>query len=405
MIPLFKVRMPSSVGAAVLDTLYSGLVTEGPKAALFEKIFQGWLGNRNTAIVNSGTSALTLALRMCGAGLDTEIISTPMTCMAANTAAAAMGARIIWADIDPGTGCIDVESARSMITAKTKAIMFVDWAGIPANLDGLASIALDYGVKLIEDAAHSIGARYKGRKIGNLCDYVCFSFQAIKHLTTVDGGAIACADVASYERARWLRWYGLDRHAPRTALWWGGDASEAGYKMHMNDVLATIGIEQIKDLDTTIEQHRRNANWLIDAFVETRGISTPRIDIGIEPSFWVLPLRFSSPELRQHVSDSLTAAGIQNSIVHRRNDSYKMFSKSKRQLPGVDIYAGTMLCVPCGWWISEIEREDIARTVVDAVRGLCEVLVGTRSGREAILSGPRPNCREDIWILHVGGAV
>ena len=373
-IPLFKVHMPTSVGPRLLDTLYSGTVTEGPKSLDFERKFGVWIGNDRTAVVNSGTSALTIALRLAGVGPSTEVVSTPLTCVATNSAVLSLGATIKWADIDVRNGCIDPDSVAEAVSDRTRAILFVDWAGCPANLDALNTIAASCGASTVEDAAHSLGASYRGERIGRHCDFVCFSFQAIKPLTTIDGGAVACRDQAAVERAKRLRWYGLDRSAPKTPTHWAGDLTESGYKMHLNDVLATIGLEQLDHLDSTIECHKRNAQFLIQRLREQEHVTAPLPSEGSDPSFWVLSLRFDSPERRTSVSDALERAGVQSSILHQRNDLYAVFESQRVHLPNLDYLAERILCVPCGWWLSDDALDDIATTIERALSDPTAVL-------------------------------
>ena len=191
-ISLFKVHMPEEVKDSIIKTLYSGFITEGDKAKEFESKFQSWVGNPNTALVNTGTSALTIAIRLAGIKSGDEVISTPQTCLATNAPLFNAGAKIVWADIDPYTGNISPESIKDRITDKTKAIVFVHWSGIPADIDAINKIARENNLKVIEDAAHALGAKYNNIMIGNHSDYVFFSFQAIKQITTVNGGALAC---------------------------------------------------------------------------------------------------------------------------------------------------------------------------------------------------------------------
>ena len=370
-IPLFKVHMPTSVGPTLLETLFSGNVTEGPKSMDFESKFGAWIGNERTAVVNSGTSALTIALRLAGVGADTEVVSSPLTCVATNAAALSLGARIRWADIDVTNGCIDPESVARTVSQHTRAILFVDWAGCPADLDALNTIAAACGAYTVEDAAHSLGAGYRGERVGNHCDFVCFSFQAIKPMTTIDGGAVACRDPAAVERARRLRWYGLDRGAHKTPTRWEGDLIESGYKMHLNDVSATIGLEQLAHIDGVIERHKRNAQILIQRLRGQDHVIVPRPSVGSDPSYWVVSLRFDSPKRRSAVSEALERAGIQSSILHQRNDVYEAFQSSRAHLPNLDHLSDRILCVPCGWWLSDNDLDDIAVTIENAL--LCPI--------------------------------
>ena len=214
-IPLFAVHVPKDVDAPLLEVLHSGYIGQGKKVDEFEKILGDYIGNKNVLTLNSATSGLHLALRLSNVGYGDEVISTAMTCTATNMPIIANGAKIVWADIDSQTGLIDPLDIERKITNKTKAIIIVDWGGTPCDLDAIMAIGKKYKVKVIEDCAHSFGAKYKGRKIGTICDFSVFSFQAIKHITTVDGGALFCLNTDDYKRGKLLRWYGIDREGER----------------------------------------------------------------------------------------------------------------------------------------------------------------------------------------------
>ncbi len=369
-IPLFKVHMPQTVVGPLLETLFSGYVSEGPRAREFEQMLQNWLGNPTTALVNSGTSALELAVRLAGAGDGDEVVSTPMTCLATNEAIANNGASIRWADVDPETGNIDPASVEENIGPKTKAVMIVHWASIPAQIDSVRKIAAEHGLPVIEDAAHALGATYKGVKIGNHSDFVCFSFQAIKHLTTVDGGALACRRREDYERTKLLRWYGSPRLPVKKSTYWDFDVTESGYKKHMNDVTATIGIEQMKYVDGVIAKHRHNGEYLQQNLRGIAGVELMRIDSYIAPSYLFFTLKLDDPASREKFSAQLTQQGVENSVVHVRNDTYTMFKDIRKKLPGVDDFSSRMLGIPCGWWLSLEDLSYIVDTIVAAAAKL-----------------------------------
>ncbi|WP_156346043.1 DegT/DnrJ/EryC1/StrS family aminotransferase [Verrucomicrobium spinosum] len=161
----------------------------GPQVEAFESKLKDWVTSPHVLTLNSGTSALHLALRLAGVEHGDEVISTAMTCMATNVPILANGARIVWADINPKTGNLCPKSVAEKITPKTKAIVCVDWGGYPCDFTELRAIADQHKIALIEDAAHAFGATYKNQKMAALPDFTTFSFQAIKHVTTVDGGA------------------------------------------------------------------------------------------------------------------------------------------------------------------------------------------------------------------------
>jgi dTDP-4-amino-4,6-dideoxygalactose transaminase len=359
MIPLFKVRMPELVIAPLTETLLSGYLTQGPKVDEFERQLADKFTNNKVLTVNTGTSAIHLALRLAGVGAGDEVITTPMTCTATNMPIMERGGQIVWADIQPDTGNIDPKSIRQLITAKTKAIICVHWGGTPCDMDEILGIAKEHGIKVIEDAAHAFGACYKGQRIGSLSDFTCFSFQAIKHLTTIDGGALACKHIDDYRRGKLLRWYGIDRDQPRRDMRCEEDVLEYGYKFHMNDVAATIGIEQLKTVDEVLFAHRRNAFQYDDEF-DDRGIihcQPLRRDIDRLSSFWLYTILIDD---RNRFIQYMMDNGVQTSRVHARNDKHTCFKSARRgPLPGLDEFERHQCSIPVGWWLSQDDRDYI----------------------------------------------
>lgn len=261
MIPLLKVHMPEEVVEPLKDVLMSGYIGQGKVVDEFESRLGTMIGNPNVLTVNSGTSAIHLALRLANVGYGDEVISTPMTCSATNEPILERGAKIIWADIKPRTGEIDPNDIRRKITPKTKAIVCVHWGGYPCNLKAINTIAKEHGIKVIEDAAHAMLAEFGARYIGNHSDFVCFSFQAIKHMTTVDGGALFCHNRDDYKRGKLLRWYGLDRESS-ACFRCEQNIQEHGYKFHMNDVNATIGLVQLNYVREIVTKCQENGDYL-----------------------------------------------------------------------------------------------------------------------------------------------
>lgn len=358
-IPLFTVHMPASVDKPLLDVLHSGYIGQGAKVEEFEAALARFLGTRNVLTLNSGTSALTLALRLANVGPGDEVISTPMTCSATNTPIVAAGARIVWADIDPTTGLIDPLDVERKITPKTKAIMCVDWGGVPCDMDELMRIGEKYGVKVIEDAAHALGATYKRRMVGTVADFTCFSFQAIKHITTVDGGALTCRDSNAYRRGKLLRWYGIDRETDRKDMRCEEDIAEAGYKFHMNDVAAVIGLTVLPDLPGILARHRENAAYYAHKIM-SRFYDHPGVPYDSEPSWWLYTLVLPRAELRPQFMDWMREQGIATSAVHSRNDTHTCFKDSRAILPGVDSFGSREVAIPVHHALSEKDRAYIA---------------------------------------------
>ncbi len=360
-IPLFKVFMPESVLEPVCSVLMSGYIGEGPRVEEFERQLGPWFDNNNVLALNNGTAALQLALRLANVGYQDEVITTAMTCTATNEPILAMGARIVWADIDPWTANIDPDDVERKITPKTKAIMCVHWGGYPCELDELNAIAQKHGIKLIEDACHAFGAVYHEKQIGSHSDFVCFSFQAIKHMTTVDGGALVCKSEADCHRGRLLRWYGIDRNEKRKDLRCEADITEFGYKFHMNDVTAAIGIEQLKYASGTIEKHRANAAQYNKAFAELKSVWTLRYKDDRSSAYWLYTIRVNN---RQEFTEYMKKAGITVSQVHARNDNHTMFRDFKTDLPGIDEFDTGQVSIPVGWWLTDKDITHIINTIV-----------------------------------------
>lgn len=366
MISLFKVHMPPGVEGKISRTLRSGYVTEGPKVREFEQRMAEYLGNRRVAAVNSCTSGLTLSLLAAGVAAGDEVITTPMTCMATNIPIHTIGARIVWADVDPSTGNIDPESVERKVTERTKAISYVHWAGQPADIDRISAVAAKHGLKVVEDAAHAIGAEYDGRKIGNHGDFVCFSFQAIKHITTGDGGMVAFNNDGAQDNLDQLvkmRWYGLDRNFDRSVTKWHTDIVDIGFKMNMNDIAATLGVAQMDHVDTVIAAHRRHSEYYDRELDGIDGITLIKRNPWSKTAAWIYTLLLDNEAERERFAAHLKNSDIACNVVHVRNDKYSVFDQYRTELPGVDEFCSRMINIPCGWWLSQDDLETVVRAI------------------------------------------
>lgn len=357
-IRLMKVFMSPHVKKDLIKVLYSGFITQGPQVDAFEEKLQKFIGNPYVFTVNSGTSALLLSLRLANVGFDDEVVTTPMTCTATNWSILAVGAKIVWADIDPNTGNIDPSSIKKRITKKTKAIVIVDWGGYPCDTDEIRKVAGN--IPIIEDAAHAIGAMYKGKMIGTVSDFTCFSFQAIKHLTCGDGGAIAVRKKSDFTRGKLLRWYGIDRETERRDTRIEEDIKEWGYKFHMNDINATIGLGNIKHLPTILQKHRENAYYYKKELQNVPHIKLLKEDKNCLSSYWIFTIRV---EKRRRFFEYMRKKGIMVSQAHRRNDTHPTVARFKRNLPGVDEFTKDMICIPVGWWVTPKQRAYIVQSI------------------------------------------
>jgi perosamine synthetase len=368
-IPLFKVYMSEDAIEAACDVLRSGFIGQGPRVETFEQDLAPWFSGGHILTLNSGTAALHLALRMAGVGHGDEVISTPMTCMATNVPIMANGATIVWADIDPSTGNLDPASVESKITPKTKAIVCVDWGGYPCDIDALQAIATRHGIKLIEDAAHAMGAEYKGKRVGGLADFTCFSLQAIKHMTTVDGGLLVCKSEEDYRRGKLLRWYGIDREGPRTDFRCEEDVLEYGYKFHMNDVTAAMGSAQLAHLPKILAGHQANGAYLNQhlAPLASKGLQLPAYKAENKSVYWLYTIQVPDrlPFMRAMADKNITV-----SQVHARNDNHSVFKAFKTSLPGVDKFSTHQVSIPVGWWLSPMDLEHMVESITEYFNAL-----------------------------------
>ncbi|MDR1952222.1 MAG: DegT/DnrJ/EryC1/StrS family aminotransferase [Elusimicrobiota bacterium] len=370
-IPLFKVFMSPNVDNPLLDVIHSGWIGEGPKVKEFEEKLRAFFGNPYLTTLNNGTAGLHLSYHLAQNQDEyksyfnnnkNEIITTPITCTATNTPIISTGAKIVWADVDPITGNIDPKDIENKITKNTKAIVMVHWGGNPCEIDKINEIAKKYNIKTVEDGAHSMGMEYKGKKIGNNSDYTVLSLQAIKHITSVDGGILMTKSEKDYERVKLLRWYGIDRTIRegidlRCEL----DVAEAGYKFHMNDVCAIIGIKNFEHIDEILSKHRANALFYNEAFKAKSGITISPQNPDAKSSYWLYTLHLNN---RDEVMKKLGEDGIMSSKVHARNDIHSMFKDFKADLPNAQKFNDTHLCIPVGWWVSRDDREFIAEKVI-----------------------------------------
>lgn len=370
MIPLFKVAMSDTAPALVDQVLTSGYVGQGPKVVEFERALAERIGNANVVTVNSATSGLHLALHLVTGGVTGaggEVLTTPMTCSATNWPILANGLRIRWVDVDPATLNMDLDDLARKITPATKAIVVVHWAGYPVDLARLAKVLdqaeLTFGVRptVIEDCAHAWGATFQGRPLGNHGNVAVFSFQAIKHLTCGDGGLMVLPDDELNRRARSLRWYGIDRESSGDQrLRIKNDITEFGFKFHMNDINASIGLANLTQVDDILRRHRDNAAHYDAELCDVPGLELTERRPDRESSCWIYTIKVDD---RDGFIRKMEEAGVMVSQVHERNDRYSCVREYASVLPGLDSVSERMVSIPVGWWLSEQDRAHIVSTI------------------------------------------
>jgi perosamine synthetase len=331
--------------------LESGFLSEGWMVETFEKELEEQFGMRNVVAVNSGTSALHLALVLAGVGQGDEVILPAQTFIATGLAVLYCGAKPVFADIGMD-GNIDPEDVRKKYTEKTKAIMAVSWGGNPCDLGKLEEIRIEYGGWLIQDNAQALGATYYGKDLSFFSHFACYSFQAIKALSTGDGGAVTHR-YANGSRARRLRWFGIDRENDKADE--TGERKynlkEIGYKYHMNNVAAAIGLGNLHGFKERQERVKRIAKRYDDEI--PYWFQTNKKE---GCSYWLYDLLV---DRRKDFIKAMTGRGVPVSVVHVGIDRNKIFG-GKKDLPIQRLWDKEHVCLPIH---SSLTDEDVEKVV------------------------------------------
>jgi dTDP-4-amino-4,6-dideoxygalactose transaminase len=387
-IPLFKVYMSKKASKNAAKVINSGFIGQGPVVDQFEKALRNRFNHKYIVTTNSATSAEHLAIRMLknpdinkkqfdrvafreskwlGIQPGDEALCTALTCTATNFPVLANDLRIKWVDVNPNNLNMDLDDLERKLSPTTKIIYLVHWGGYPVDLDRVKRIQDKcyklYGFKpaVIEDCAHAFGSKYKNIPIGSYGNYSTFSFQAIKHLTSVDGGILICPHEKQYKRARVLRWYGIDRDDNRKDFRCEADIPEWGYKFHMNDVNASIGLSNLKEVDKeVISKHKANAKYYNEQLKNVNGVTLLENKEGYDSAYWIYTLKV---ERQNDFMEMMKNQGIMVSRVHERNDKHTCVKEFRSSLPNLDKVVKEMICIPVGWWVTNEQREYIVKSI------------------------------------------
>ena len=368
MIQVFKPSMGEEEIAAVAEVLKSGWIGLGPKTAEFEKRFAQYIGVQYAVGVNSATAALDLALKLLHINHGDEVIVPTMTFVSTAHVVAYNLAMPIFADVDPKTLGIDLDDVEKKITPRTKAIIPVHYGGRPVDMEKLKDIAGD--IPIIEDAAHACGGLYKSKKCGSLGDIGCFSFHAVKNLAMGDGGALTLNNKEMAERAKRLRWLGIDkgtwdRSEIDKSYWWEYFVDEIGLKCHMNDIMAAIGLVQLEKLEEMNARRREIASMYTESFKDLDWIEMPPADESDYISSWhIYCIKVKQrDELSVYLQENEIATGVHYKPIHL----YKCYG-NKPVLPVAERLFQQLLSLPMypGMTNNDVEK------VTDTVRAFGE---------------------------------
>lgn len=343
-IVLFHPNIPKNASFAVSEVLNTRWIGQGPKVDEFERKFESKFTTPCTCLaVGSGTDALHLSYLLAGLQEGDEVIAPVFTCTATNIPFLYMGVKIVFADVDQNLN-IDVKHVERLITNKTKAIVCVHYGGLPCDMDELWALGKKHNIVIIEDAAHAVGAKYRGQYIGSQSDFTMFSFQAIKHITTGDGGMLVVKDPKLVEKAKRLRWFGIDRSKKQNGIW-ENDITEIGYKYQMTDISASIGLAAIEEFDEHLA-HRQNLYKIYcDLLQDIQGIRVIGSEYtDREHAAWLLTAEVDN---RESLMKHLRSHNIESAQVHYRNDRYSIFGgRTIGQFPKMDAIEERYIVLP-----------------------------------------------------------
>ena len=344
-ISFFHTYISPSAIQRVTSVLQSGWVNEGEVVKEFEAELAVRLGVSNPVTVNSGTSALHLALAICGVGPGDEVIIPAQTFVATGLTVLMQGATPVFADIDPRTGNLCTSSVAAKINPQTRAIIPVHWGGYPCNLDEINQIAQEHNLTVIEDAAHALGATYKENPIGSISRFTAFSFQAIKHLTTGDGGMLCCPDEMDRDEAVKRRWFGIDRTATKSSILGarGYDIQSLGYKYHMNNIAAAIGLGNLEDYPERLSRRREIAIRYRAGLQKVAGLELLELREDRQHAWWLFTILV---ERREDFARKLASHGIPTSVVDLRIDRNSVFGGIRDDLPGQAEFNERQIAIP-----------------------------------------------------------
>lgn len=297
-LPISRPKLGKQEIKEIIDTLRSGWITTGPKSFKFEDMFKKYVGARHAIALNSCTSALQLALSSTGVSEGDEVILSPFTFVSQANVIIHLGARPVFADIKEDTLNIDPESIKAKISDRTKAIMMTHFAGQPCERDRIIKIAKENKLTVIEDAAHALGSKWRGKRIGSDPKTIsCFSFYPIKNITTAEGGMLTTGSLDIAERVRILSLHGLSSNAWKrysSKGSWEYDVLRPGFKCNLPDLLAALGIAQMKRLPSFNERREKIAKIYIKGLSQVKGIRIPSIIKGVTHAWQIFPVMLTA---------------------------------------------------------------------------------------------------------------
>ena len=377
-IPFHKPYITEEEIENVIDSLKNGWLTMGKKTIEFEERFKSYIGSQHAVAVNSCTAALHLALRVIGIKEGDEIIVPTTTFVATAEVVNYFNAKPVLVDVERDTHLIDVEKIEEKITKRTKAIIPVHFSGQPADMDPIMELAKKYNLFVVEDAAHSLPAWYKGRKIGTIGDITAFSFYATKTITTGEGGMATTDNPEWAERMRILRLHGISKDAWKRYTKegsWEYDVLENGYKYNTTDINAALGLAQLKKADWLWKRRKHIAERYNEVFKDYEELILYRVKEDRISSWHLYPLKLNLEALkidRNRFIEELKKRGIGTSVhfipLYRFTYYKEKFGYTPQEFPNSEWIFERVLSLPIYPGMTEEEIDYVIENVVDIVK-------------------------------------
>ena len=369
LLPYGRQALDESDVAAVVEVLRSDWITTGPAIGQFEEAIAGFVGARHAVSFSSGTAALHAAVFAAGLGAGDEAITTPLTFCATANAVLYQGATPVFADVRRDTLTIDPDEAARCVTPRTKAILPVDYAGHPADLDAMLALADRHGLVVIEDAAHALGATYRGRGVGSIAHMTMFSFHPVKHLTTGEGGMITTDDAGLAQRLRLFRSHGIesDARARQAGGTWFYEMTALGYNYRLTDIAAALGLAQVPRLAANLARRRAIAARYDAALAGTSGLTLPAVAADVAPAWHLYPIRIDPPADRGEVFRALRAEGLGVNVhyipVHLHPYYRDRFGDRRGEFPQAESAYQELISLPMFHGMTDADAEDVTTAV------------------------------------------
>ena len=358
---------------SVVRALKSDFLTQGPEVAEFEKKVAKYCGAKYAVAFNSGTSALHGACSAAGIGPGDEAITSPITFVASANCIIYCGGTPVFADIEnDGAALISIDQIKMNITSKTKAIIPVDYAGHPCDMDEINKIAKKHGLIVIADAAHSLGALYKGRKVGTLADMTALSFHAVKHITTGEGGMVLTDNKAYYDKLVKFRTHGITRDAKGPGAWYY-EMQDLGFNYRLTDFQCALGISQLKKLDRFVKIRRRIVDKYNKAFSNIKEFGLPVEKRYTRSSYHLYPIRLGKRSIskRRQIFEDLRKLGIGVNVhyipVPLQPYYRNRFGYKKGDFPEAEIFYESEISLPLHQKMTKSEINHVIKSVIDTI--------------------------------------